>query len=299
MTDIYVDKQYRYPREREPLLSKIVEGIILSFAIMGMFIGLQMMISVAATLGVSAAYAAKTGCDMQIALLFSAKFMTTGSFMTGLTVAATAISALFSVSFYWMIWGRKKTEADRQYFKEKVLKEKPFIMISIAAVGLYYVAILIAELINVISPATMESYNELMEMSLGGSEILALLAAVILAPVNEECIMRGLILKNLQKFFSTPVVIIIQAVMFGIFHMNWVQGFYVLPIGAALGYVGVKSRSVFPCIYMHLFYNMMSFVSALLPKFCQTVLFSVFAAVVCAVVIWYMGKENYGKNEFG
>ena len=40
-------------------------------------------------------------------------------------------------------------------------------------------AILIAELINVISPATMESYNELMEMSLGGSEILALLAAVI------------------------------------------------------------------------------------------------------------------------
>ena len=219
--------------------------------------------------------------------------------MTGLTVAATAISALFSVSFYWMIWGRKKTEADRQYFKEKVLKEKPFIMISIAAVGLYYVAILIAELINVISPATMESYNELMEMSLGGSEILALLAAVILAPVNEECIMRGLILKNLQKFFSTPVVIIIQAVMFGIFHMNWVQGFYVLPIGAALGYVGIKSRSVFPCIYMHLFYNMMSFVSALLPKFCQTVLFSVFAAVVCAVVIWYMGKENYGKNEFG
>ena len=299
MTDIYVDKQYRYPREREPLLSKIVEGIILSFAIMGMFIGLQMMISVVATLGVSAAYAAKTGCDMQIAMLLSAKFMTTGSFMTGLTVAATAISALFSVSFYWMIWGRKKTEADRQYFKEKVLKEKPFIMISIAAVGLYYVAILIAELINVISPETMESYNELMEMSLGGSEILALLAAVILAPVNEECIMRGLILKNLQKFFSTPVVIIIQAVMFGIFHMNWVQGIYVLPIGAALGYVAIKSRSVFTCIYMHLFYNMMSFMSALLPKFCQTVLFSVFAAVVCAVVIWYMGKENYGKNEFG
>lgn len=41
MTDIYVDKQYRYQREREPLISKIVEGIILSFAIMGMFIGLQ------------------------------------------------------------------------------------------------------------------------------------------------------------------------------------------------------------------------------------------------------------------
>ena len=122
--------------------------------------------------------------------------------------------------------------------------------------------------------------------------MLAMLAAVILAPVNEECIMRGLILKNLQRFFTTPVVVIIQAVLFGIFHANWVQGLYVLPVGAALGYVAVKTRSVMPSIFMHLFYNMLSFVVIFLPEFCQTGIFAISAVVVSAAAVWFMGSTE-------
>ena len=53
----------------------------------------------------------------------------------------------------------------------------------------------------IFNPEVMENYNEMMEFALGGNEVLAIFAAVILAPINEECIMRGLILKNLQKYF--------------------------------------------------------------------------------------------------
>lgn len=271
---------------------KLLEGIFISFEIMALFIGLQAMIGTAAMMGAAAAYMANTGYDWQYAANQAAGLVSTGNFMIGLTVAATAISAVFSVSFYWLIWGRKKTAQDRQYFREKVLRVKPVLMISISAVGLYFLAILIAELIAVISPETIESYNELMEMTLGGNELLAMLAAVILAPVNEECIMRGLILRNLQKYFPDPAVIVIQAVMFGIFHMNWVQGFYVLPIGAALGYVAVKSRSVIPCIYMHLFYNMMSFVLGVLPEVFQSVIFSVIVVIVCTIMILLCARPH-------
>ena len=143
----------------------------------------------------------------------------------------------------------------------------------------------------------METYNDMMDTALGGSQLLAMLAAVILAPVNEECIMRGLILKHLQQYFSTPAVILIQAVMFGIFHANWVQGLYVLPVGAALGYVAVKCRSVLPCIFMHLLYNSLSFVVFMLPDFCQTGAFAIGAVVVSAAAVWYLGKTARTEQE--
>lgn len=271
---------------------KFLEGILLSFEIMGLFMMLQIIVSFVGGMAAVAAYMAQTGNDVRHAQSALLDLITDSGFLTSLTVMATFISTIFSVPAYWIIWGRKKTAQDKQYFRENVLKLRPFAMIVIAACGLYYLAILISAAIAVISPDTMEDYTEMMEMALGGSQMFAMLAAVILAPINEECIMRGLILKNLQRFFSTPVVIIIQAVMFGIFHANWVQGIYVLPIGAALGYVAVKSKSVIPCIFMHLFYNTLSFAVAMFPPFCQTGIFAVGAVVVSAVAVWFMGRAG-------
>lgn len=271
---------------------KFVEGILVSFEVMVLFMVLQVMVSLAGTAAAMAAYMVRTGKAIEDAQYALWDIMTDSSYMTTLTVVATLVSAIFSVSAYWLIWGRNKTAQDKQYFREKVLKVRSFAMIVTASFGLYYLAILISAVIAVASPGTMEDYNEMMDMALGGSQMLAMLAAVILAPVNEECIMRGLILKNLQRFFSTPVVVIIQAVLFGIFHANWVQGLYVLPVGAALGYVAVRSRSVLPAIFMHLFYNMLSFVVVLLPEFCQTGIFAVSAVVVSAAAVWIIGRTE-------
>ncbi|MDE5697263.1 MAG: CPBP family intramembrane metalloprotease [Lachnospiraceae bacterium] len=271
---------------------KFLEGILVSFEIMVLFMVLQVLVSFVGAAAAMTSYMVQTGRSAIAAQYALLDTMTDSGYMTTLMVVATLVSVLFSVSSYWLIWGRKKTAEDRQYFKEKVLKLKPFAMIVIASCGLYYLSLLIAAVIAVVSPATMEAYSEMMETALGGSQMLAMVAAVILGPVNEECIMRGLILKNLQRFFSTPVVIIIQAVFFGIFHANWVQGFYVLPVGAALGYVAIKSRSVIPSIFMHLFYNALSFAVVLLPGFCQTGIFAVAAVVVSAAAVWFMGRSE-------
>jgi len=271
---------------------KFQEGILVSIAIMGLFMLVQILVGNTGALAAVIACSVFLENDLDRAMQFAMEIMNSGSYMTMLTVVATFVSAIFSVPAYWIVWGRKKSEQDKQYFREKVLKIKPFAMIVIASCGLYYLALLIIAVIAVVSPETMENYNEMMDAALGGSQILAMLAAMILAPINEECIMRGLILKNLQRFFTTRTVIIIQAVLFGIFHANWVQGLFVLPVGAALGYVAVKSRSVIPAIFMHLFYNSLSFVVVLLPEFCQTGIFAVSAVVGSAAAVWFMGKTD-------
>ncbi len=65
-----------------------------------------------------------------------------------------------------------------------------------------------------------------------------------------------------------------------------------LPVGAALGYVAVKRRSVLPCIFMHLLRNSLSFVVFMLPDFCQTGVFAIGAVVVSAAAVWYLGRPR-------
>lgn len=285
-------------RNSYSVVKKFFGGIVLSFIIMGLFIGIQIVPAAIAVAFKAITYVIEAGPDIDADTLTweIQQNLLQGSFMTSLTAVITAISAVFAVFFYWLIHGRKKTAGDRRFFKEEVLKAKHVLMIAVAAFGLYYLTALIASVIGVLLPDTMEEYSEMMNLALGGSEILAILAAVILAPLNEECIMRGLILKNLQKYFSDPVAIVIQAVLFGIFHMNLVQGIYVLPVGLALGYVAVKSRSVLPCMLMHLLFNLMSFVSGVLPVFFQTGLFCVLAFAASAAVVWFTYRKDMRRK---
>ncbi len=278
--------------KKEGIGKKFVEGILLSFEIMGLFMLLQILVSVVGVMAAVVACIILGEEDIMQAQYAAMDIVMDGSFMTMLTVVATFVSLIFSVSAYWIIWGRKRTVQDKQYFREKGLRLRTFSMIVIGCCGLYYLSILIVAVIAVVNPQLMENYNEMMESALGGSEILAVIAAVILAPINEECIMRGLVLKNLQKHFSVPVVIVTQAILFGIFHANWVQGIYVLPIGAVLGYVAVKTRSVLPSIFMHLFYNALSFAVGMLPEFCQTGGFAIGTVVISAAVVLYLGKAE-------
>lgn len=277
--------------KKESIGKKFVEGILLSAEIMALFLLLQFLVSVVGVMAATTACIILDGGDIMQAQYAAMKIVMDSNFMTMLTVVATFISLIFSVSAYWIIWGRKRTAQDKQYFREKGLRLRTFSMIVIGSCGLYYLAILIVVVIAMVNPELTENYNEMMEFTLGGSEILVVIAAVILAPINEECIMRGLVLKNLQRHFSTPVVIVIQAILFGILHANWVQGIYVLPVGAALGYVAVKCRSVLPSIFMHLFYNALSFVVGMLPEICQTGSFAIGTVVISAAAVLYLGKS--------
>lgn len=283
------------PQKKPGIAGKIFGGVVLSLVIMGLFIGVQFVVAVVLMIGAAVQYAMEAPGDINYVTQMLMQKIQEPDFMTNLTVIATAVSAVIAVFFYWLLWGRKRTAQDKQYFREKVLRGKNFLMISVATVGLYFLAILISNIIGIVSPDTMEAYNEMMNMALGGNIFMVMFTTIILAPISEECIMRGMIFRNLQKYFSIPAAIVIQAVIFGIFHMNWVQGLYVLPVGLALGFVAAKSKSVFPCIYMHMLNNFMSIVLALLPEFCQTSLFCILVAAVCFAAVWLMYRQDYEK----
>jgi hypothetical protein len=78
--------------------------------------------------------------------------------------------------------------------------------------------------------------------------------ACVSAPIFEEMIFRGLMLRALSKV-SPKFGIIASAALFGIFHQNIPQAVNAFLIGIALGYAAYKSGSIIPGIIIHFVLN--------------------------------------------
>lgn len=110
-----------------------------------------------------------------------------------------------------------------------------------------------------IAPSLIEQYGDLMSKSgLGELTPPAFVAAVILAPIGEEIIFRGLTIHYLERTGAWFwLVNSIQALLFGILHGNIIQGCYAFALGLVLGFVAHKYQSIIPGILVHLCYNLL------------------------------------------
>jgi membrane protease YdiL (CAAX protease family) len=85
------------------------------------------------------------------------------------------------------------------------------------------------------------------------------LSAVVAAPVAEEWLCRGVILKGLLTHYSPRKAIIWSAVLFGVLHMNPWQAIPAFCIALAIGWVYWRTQSLWPCIFMHAVNNSIAF----------------------------------------
>lgn len=86
-----------------------------------------------------------------------------------------------------------------------------------------------------------------------------LLIAVV-APVCEEWLFRGIILKGLLTRYSPLKAIVWSAVIFAVIHLNPWQGIPAFIIGLILGWLYWHTRSLRYCIFVHAVNNAASFV---------------------------------------
>lgn len=127
------------------------------------------------------------------------------------------------------------------------------------ALGMQFVTTLLMTLVLLLFPAAMEEYRSMIDAS-GVSEygIAWFLATVVLPPIVEETGFRGLGLTYLKRA-GVPFAVanVLQAVAFGIFHMNLTQGIYTFVLGLFMGYAAHASGSIVPVMLLHAVYNFM------------------------------------------
>ena len=111
-----------------------------------------------------------------------------------------------------------------------------------------------------------------------------LLYSVLLAPVCEELIFRGTTMHLARKAVPFWLANVMQAFLFGLFHMNWIQGIYAFALGLVLGYVCEKGGSIYYSIFLHFLFNFWgTVISNALAGMESTVLLSVIMLVVTIV----------------
>ena len=134
-----------------------------------------------------------------------------------------------------------------------------FVAAALMGYGMQIVTTLIMVLVNVLLPSVMEEYNTLVDGSgITTYGLMWVISTLVLPPLVEEAGFRGLGLAYLERAGAPfAVANIVQALAFGIFHMNLTQGIYTFVLGLALGYVTHRSGSIAPAMLMHLVYNLM------------------------------------------
>ena len=130
-------------------------------------------------------------------------------------------------------------------------------------------------------PETMAEYAELMEDSaVGVFAIIQVISTVILAPLNEEIVCRGVMLEYAMRAVGPGwdprhrarrrtvsvrafwVANVLQALAFGVLHMNIIQGSYAFALGILQGWVFWRTGKLGYAMLLHFALNASSYLVA-------------------------------------
>jgi membrane protease YdiL (CAAX protease family) len=91
--------------------------------------------------------------------------------------------------------------------------------------------------------------------TMSGNDLATVLIGCVIAPVVEEMLFRGIILRGFLQRYGRAQAIWASAALFGLAHMNIYQFVAALALGAVSGWLYARSRSLVPCIALHAAYN--------------------------------------------
>lgn len=111
-----------------------------------------------------------------------------------------------------------------------------------------------------------KEYSNVVDRLTSGNYVLVVLLVVLVAPITEELIFRGVILHMANRHVTFVGANLLQAVLFGIYHGNLVQGIYAALIGFLLGFIYYKFKTIYASILLHIFINASAYLVSLIPN---------------------------------
>ena len=141
------------------------------------------------------------------------------------------------------------------------LNYKPKIKTFVVTIVLTFAVIIVTEPLTSLVPMP-DNMKELFE-TLFRPTIPAFITAVIVAPVLEELIFRGIILEGFLKNYSPVKSILLVSLLFGLSHLNIWQFIGAFVIGAFISWIYWKTRSIGLSIAVHMTNNLIGFLAML------------------------------------
>lgn len=109
-------------------------------------------------------------------------------------------------------------------------------------------------------PQAFENYNEIMKNLEPSGGILTFIYVLLIGPSSEEIIFRGAIFDRTRLAFGFWIGNVLQAMFFGIYHMNLIQGIYAFLLGMVLGMIVYATGSILCSILAHIIFNSTTYI---------------------------------------
>lgn len=145
-----------------------------------------------------------------------------------------------------------------------------FILIVITGLSLQLFSTGILNAIELHRPELLGSYRDMVRSSFSlNNGIFRVTTVMLLAPVCEELVFRGISLSSSRRAFtcrhSDAIAILLSALLFALYHGNLVQFCYALPMGILLALLATWTSSLLPSILLHITINVSSYFTGMLP----------------------------------
>jgi membrane protease YdiL (CAAX protease family) len=120
------------------------------------------------------------------------------------------------------------------------------------------------------SPGEQESMRQLIS-----TDFPSMVLTCLMAPVLEEMLFRGIILRGFLERYARVPAIFGAALLFALAHHNIYQFPVAMIVGAIVGWLYERTRSLWPGIAMHAAYNSLSFLWGVFPALLAAMLNSI------------------------
>jgi len=207
------------------------------------------------------------------------------AFLTDYTPIILIIAVIMTFSVYYLIGYLRKQSVFSTCGFKKISFSKAIITALVGISCNFLIGLLIAIIQQLgFLESALTNHDELMNTIMGSSFfILVLLDVGILGPVFEEVLFRGLVYNELKGIMPVIPAILVQAFLFGAYHMNIIQGIYGFLLGIVLGLVCVWSKSIWASIIVHMSINTSS---AILSRLGDTQFFNNYGGIIMLASIF-------------
>lgn len=176
------------------------------------------------------------------------------------TDGAYALAVIASIICLWlyMFIGRLRKEPLTENIGKRYVPPVIYIMAASLAVGcrlLVSVYYSFSQKIDILQKSIEKAALASPDIGSTSQMLIALFSVIIVAPLFEELLFRGLVMGQLMKIMRPWAAIALQAIVFGVAHGVLFQSIFACGIGIILGIVYYRTQSINTAVICHSVFN--------------------------------------------
>lgn len=155
---------------------------------------------------------------------------------------------------------------------------------------------LLFELTGIVSKSA--AYQAVVEDQYSAAFLVGLIYVGFISPVAEELMFRGIIHNYLRRFIDPKLAMLVSSALFGIYHMNYIQGIYGFLMGCLITYSYEYFGDFRVAVAVHVVANVMVYCLTYSPLITTVFVSWPVCIVFCIMAVVCLWRLNGRKNVF-